>query len=66
MEEFWLNIVKEYGPIAGLIAFSIWRDFKREERLEKRITELNTFIRDQLMSTIDKNNEALNRVKQQS
>lgn len=59
----WIALIKEVGPYLGLMFFFIWRDYRREEQLVKQITELQKFIRDELMGLIEKTNEALQNVK---
>ena len=36
----WGLILQEMGPIAGVIVFFIWRDWKREGRLVERVEKL--------------------------
>jgi len=55
----WVSLGKELGPYLSLMLFFIWRDFRREERMEKQINSLNEFIRTELMSLIEKTNGAL-------
>lgn len=55
----WVSLIKEVGPYLGLMFFFIWRDYRREEKLVKRIDELNHFIQKELMDLIEKTNEAL-------
>ncbi len=55
----WVTLIKEVGPYLGLMFFFIWRDYRREEKLVKRIDELNHFIQHELMDLIEKTNEAL-------
>lgn len=59
----WIPLIKEMGPYLGIMFFFIWRDFRREERLEERITSLNNFIQTELMDLIDKTNKALEYAK---
>lgn len=59
----WIALIKEVGPYLGLMFFFIWRDYRREEQLVKQITDLQKFIRDELMELIEKTNEALKNVK---
>ena len=59
METAWIEIIREIGPFAGIMMFFVWRDYKREDRLETRVDELNSFVREELMTTINRNTEAL-------
>lgn len=55
----WLELAKTLGPNIGIIAFFVWRDYKREYRLEERLDEVHAFIRDELMKALDRNTQAL-------
>ena len=59
----WLELIKEVGPYFGIMFFFVWRDYRREERLEKQVKELNDFIQEQLVRLLERTNEALNRVR---
>lgn len=59
----WVALIKEVGPYLGLMFFFIWRDYRREEQLVKQITELQKFIREELVDLIEKTTEALKNVK---
>lgn len=59
----WMELIREVGPYFGIMFFFVWRDYRREERLEKQIKELNDFIQDQLVRLIEKTNEVLSHVK---
>jgi hypothetical protein len=60
MSEF-VSIAKEYGPWAAMIAFFIWRDYRREQSMGTLLTSLNLFIRDTLMKTVEESTAAMNR-----
>lgn len=51
-----VELLKQYGPFCGVLilatAFSMWRDFKREERMTKRITMLEDDTRKILLPLI--------------
>ncbi len=59
MEIQFLEIIKEVGPYAAVMLFFIWRDYKREDRLERRVDTLNEFVRVELMEALEKTNTAL-------
>lgn len=59
----WIALIKEVGPYLGLMFFFIWRDYRREEQLVKQISELQKFIREELVDLIEKTTEALKNVK---
>lgn len=56
-----LELASELGPYFVIMAFFVWRDYKREHRLEGRLDELNAFVRDELMEALKRNNEVLNK-----
>lgn len=58
----WIDLIRELGPYLGLMFFFIWRDYRREENLVKQISDLNKFIKKELMDLIEKTNEALRNV----
>lgn len=51
-----IDILKQYGPFCGClvlaVVFFIWRDWKREERLTKRITTLEDETRNVLLPLV--------------
>lgn len=59
MEQTLLSVVKEAGPFVSLIAFFIWRDYKREQSLGKVNEELQTFIRTTLLVLLEKTSAAI-------
>jgi len=64
MEPFsFTEILREVGPFAAILLFFVWRDYKREFRLEERVDDLNKFVRDELMSALKRNNEILSQWK---
>lgn len=49
-----LDMVYEFGPSLGIILFFLGRDAAREERMEARIDQLNSFIQDELIEIVKK------------
>lgn len=47
-----IDLVYEFGPAVGVILFFLGRDAAREERMAKRISELEDFIQDELVELI--------------
>lgn len=51
-----LSLLKEYGPYCGslvlAVAFFIWRDWKREDSLVKRIADLENETRSVLLPLV--------------
>jgi hypothetical protein len=38
-----MDLVKDFGPLVGIVLFFIWRDWRREENLVNRVTDLEKF-----------------------
>jgi hypothetical protein len=54
-----IAVMKEAGPLAALIGFFVWRDYKREQSLGKVIRELQDFQRDTLVKLLERTTEAI-------
>lgn len=50
--ELFLDLLKQYGPFVAAIIFCIWRDWKREHRLNDRIDELQAEQRDVILPLV--------------
>jgi len=57
----WDFIIKEFGPMFGLIFFLLWREQKREDEYRTAIREKDEFINKTLVGLIERVNDALNR-----
>lgn len=61
-----MELLSQYGPFVGLLviacAFNIWRDWKREARLTKRVEVLEEKISNTLIPIITDNNVVITRV----
>ncbi len=65
-----IALVKQFGPMLVAVVFFIWRDWKREDRLMKRIDKLEDEQREVIMplvtqctAVISKNTEVMERVQ---
>ena len=65
-----IALVKQFGPMLVAVIFFIWRDWKREDRLMKRIDKLEDEQREVIMplvtqctAVISKNTEVMERVQ---
>lgn len=56
MAHEYLQILKDFGPILGVILFFIWRDWKREDRLLLKIEKLEEFQQTQLLKLLEETN----------
>lgn len=61
MEEFFTQVLRDFGPLVGAIVFFVWRDWKREGALSSRIIALEETQRDVLLSTIEKTTKVAER-----
>lgn len=49
-----IQVIQEFGPLAGVVLWFIWRDWKREDRLTSRIEKLEDEQRSILLPLIEK------------
>ena len=49
----WLAIAREIGVLAALAGFFTWQSWRREERMSGRVTHLENFIQEKLLTTIE-------------
>ena len=54
-----LELLKAYGPLAGLAVFFIWRDWKREDRLTTRIEKLEDEQREIILPLVEKSTNVI-------
>ena len=48
----YVEIVKDFGPLVGVILFFIWRDWRREEDLVERVRILEKYNQETLISLV--------------
>ena len=54
----WVDILKTFGPSVAFMAFTVWRDFRREERMGHTLDEQGkeiTSITKQSITAIEQN-----------
>ena len=56
-----LDLLHEYGPLAGTVLFFIWRDWKRENRLTTRVEKLEDEQRDVILPLVEKSTDVIAR-----
>lgn len=56
-----LELVKQFGPLAGLCLFFIWRDWKREDRLTARVEKLEEEQRSIILPLVEKSTNVIAR-----
>jgi len=49
-----ISVLQEFGPLAGVVLWFIWRDWQREDRLTSRIEKLEDEQRSILWPLIEK------------
>ena len=47
-----IQLIKQFGPLLVAVVFFIWRDWKREDRLMKRIEKLEGEQRDVILPLV--------------
>lgn len=55
----WQAMLRELGPLMGVILFFIWRDWKREARLSERVEKLEDYQKETLVQLVEKGTAAL-------
>ena len=53
------NLLRDFGPIIGVILFFIWRDWKREDKLQERVARLETYQQEALVTMVKDTTQAL-------
>ena len=54
-----IALVKQFGPMLVAVVFFIWRDWKREDRLMKRIDKLEDEQRNVILPLVTKCTEVI-------
>jgi hypothetical protein len=47
-----MDIIKDFGPLVGIVLFFIWRDWKREDSLVGRVEHLEEFNTETLVALV--------------
>lgn len=70
MDFDWIAILKDFGLPVCLVLFFVWQGKTREERIEKRQSDLEIFTRNQLVElwktaneTIKQNTQVMSRLE---
>jgi len=59
MDFDWISMIREFGPLIGVILFFIWRDWKREQHLSIRLEKLEDYYRETLVHLVERGTTAL-------
>jgi hypothetical protein len=54
-----LELTKQFGPLLVAVIFFIWRDWKREDRLMRRIEKLEDEHRNIVLPLVKKSTEVI-------
>jgi len=57
----YIELLKQFGPLAGVVLFFIWRDWKREDRLTTRVEKLEDEQRNIILPLVEKSTEVIAR-----
>lgn len=55
MDEIWLNVLTNAGPMVALVMFFVWSDAKRDARNASERRELELYVRTKLDGLIQEN-----------
>ena len=53
------RLLHDFGPLLGVILFFIWRDWKREDKLQERVTRLESYQQETLVKLVKDTSTAL-------
>jgi len=53
------DILRDFGFPVVLVIFFVWNSWKREERIAKRVTDLEVFVQDRLLLIVEKSTTAV-------
>lgn len=48
-----MDLLKDFGPLVGIVLFFIWRDWRREENLVERVQKLEDFNTQVLQNIVE-------------
>lgn len=48
----YFQLLKDFGPMLGVVLFFIWRDWKREDLLQARVTALEKYQQDVMAALV--------------
>jgi hypothetical protein len=55
----WLEILKNFGPLASILVFFVYRDWQRELKLTKRLEKLEDYQKQMLQNLVERTTAAL-------
>ena len=57
----YIELLQQFGPLAGVVLWFIWRDGKREDRLTTRVEKLEEEQRSIILPLVEKSTEVIAR-----
>lgn len=48
----YFQLLKDFGPVVGIILFFLWRDWQREDRLVARVEALEKYQQDTMAALV--------------
>jgi hypothetical protein len=57
----YVELIQQFGPLAGVVLFFIWRDWKREDRLTARLEKLEDEQRHIILPLVEKSTQVIAR-----
>lgn len=55
----WLPLLRDFGPVIGVLIFFVWKDWRREDRLSGRVEKLETYQKETLALLVEKSTESI-------
>jgi hypothetical protein len=55
----YVELLQQFGPLAGVVLFFIWRDWKREDRLTARVEKLEDEQRNIILPLVEKSTDVI-------
>ena len=55
----WLPLLRDFGPVIGVLIFFVWRDWRREDRLSARVEKRETYQKETLGQLVEKSTESI-------
>lgn len=57
-----LELTKTVGPVVALLAFFIWRDYRREQTMTKRIQDIEDYQKNRLEQLVVEGNQVMGKI----
>jgi len=57
-----LELTKSVGPVVALLIFFIWRDYRREQTMTKRIQDIEDYQKNRLEQLVVESNQVMSKI----